>query len=273
MTKLQDLLFNVRKVDNSENTNSEHAYKVIGNIDGVDKVLNYCSDRYELVDNKEIFPAIETELKNRNMEFSAHYEQVNNARFYSKIILEDQSLAIGSGNDVVKPMVSINHSYNGLTKYSITFGYFRLVCSNGLVIPLEGHEDKNLNISGKHTKEILNSIDLLFDKMNVFFDLQPTIKKRFEVLTDRAIPNYGERIEAVLNATKLKPSKSQLTEINVTAINEANTLNGGVVNDWLIYNAINAYIYKAKDNKGNRSKAAPETKMSIDKKVLEYIMK
>lgn len=107
----------------------------------------------------------------------------------------------------------------------------------------------------------------------MFFELQGKIQKKFEVLTDRAITNYGERIEAVLEATKLKPSKVQLSEINATAINEANTLNGGVVNDWLIYNAINAYIYKGKDANGNNSKAVPEKKAAMDSKVLAEILK
>jgi hypothetical protein len=272
MTTLNDFLFPVQIIENPENTNTEHAYKVVGIVDGKEKVLNYCSDRYELVDNSEIFPKIEAELNERNMKFSVAYYAINDARFYAKYILEDSNLAIGSGKDQVKPMISVNHSYNGLTKYAIMFGYFRMVCSNGLVIPLEGQEETNLSIVGKHTKEIKNSVSKMFTKMNDFFALQGKIQRKFNVLTDKAVPNYADRIEEVINATKLKPSKSQLAEINAVAIDEANTLNGGVVNDWLIYNAINAYIYKGTDAKGNKSKAAPEVKAKTDKKVLNYIM-
>lgn len=273
MTTLKDLLFPVSKIENPANTNSEYGYIVQGNVQGQKMDLNYCSNRYELVPNSLIFPRIENDLKAKGYKFSVAYHAIDNVRFYGKYILEDSNLAIGSGNDQIKPMISVNHSYNGLTKYSITFGYFRMVCSNGLVIPLEGQEETNLHISGKHTKEILNSLDAMFDKMNSFFKLQDKIKAKFEVLTDRSIANYGERIDAVLAATKLNPSKVQLTEINTTARIEANTLNGGVVNDWLIYNAINAYIYKGVDSKGNKSKAVPEKKAAMDKKVLAEIMK
>jgi len=273
MTTLNDIIFPVSKVENPANTNSEYGYIVRGEVDGKTMDLNYCSDRYELVPNEVIFPRIEADLKKNGYKFSVAYHAIDNVRFYAKYILEDNNLAIGSGNDQIKPMISVNHSYNGLTKYSITFGYFRIVCSNGLVIPLEGHEETNLHISGKHTESILASFEQMFAKMDVFFSLQNKIKAKFEVLTDSSIPNYGERIEAVLEATKLKPSKVQLNEINATAINEANTLNGGVVNDWLIYNAINAYIYKGVDAKGNKSKAVPEKKAAIDSKVLAYIMK
>lgn len=272
MTSLNDIIFPVSKVENPANTNSEYGYIVQGEVEGKTMDLNYCSDRYELVPNKIIFPRIEADLKKKGYKFTVHYYEVDNVRFYAKYILEDSNLAIGSGKDIVKPMISVNHSYNGLTKYSITFGYFRMVCSNGLVIPLEGHEESNLHISGKHTSSILESFEKMFTKMDIFFELQDKIKAKFEVLTDRSIANYGERIEAVLEATKLKPSKIQLSEINATAINEANTLNGGVVNDWLIYNAINGYIYKGKDANGNKSKALPEKKQAMDSKVLAYIM-
>ncbi|GAH14154.1 unnamed protein product, partial [marine sediment metagenome] len=119
-------------------TNSEYGYIVQGDVEGEIMDLNYCSDRYELVPNEVIFPRIEEELNARGMAFSVAYHAIDNVRFYAKYILEDKNLAIGSGSDQVKPMISVNHSYNGLTKYSITFGYFRMVCSNGLVIPLEG---------------------------------------------------------------------------------------------------------------------------------------
>ena len=271
MTTLKSILFPVSIVKNPANTNSEYSHIVRGIVDGIEMDLNYCSNRYALVPNDMIFPRIEAELQARGVKFSVKYSQVDNVRFYADYILEDESLSIGTGKDKIKPVIKISHSYNGLTKYSITFGYFRVICSNGMTIPVEGQEEKNLNIVGKHTKEILNSFDTMFEKMSNFFDMQKTFKKRFDVLADRMIVNYGERVEAVLEASKLKPSKAQLEVINQTIQSEANTLYNGKVNDWLIYNGINAYIYKAIDNKGNVSKALPEKKTAMDAKVLEVM--
>jgi hypothetical protein len=270
--KLNDLLFPVEKVKNENLTNSEYAYIVKGIVNDLEIHLNYCSNRYEVVENALIFPKIEALLNAKNVKFTVNYQMENNCRFYANYILEDEIFAVGTANDKVKPVIKITHSYNGLTKYSITFGYFRLICSNGLAIPLEGHEDKNLNVSGKHTKDILNSLDSLFDRINKFFDLQPEISKRFEVLTDRKIDNYGDRIEAVLNATNLKPSKLQLQTIEQTITKESIELYNGSINDWLIYNGINAYIYKSVDAKGNLSKALPEKMEMQDKKVLDYML-
>lgn len=272
MTNLQDLLFDVEKRPATIPSNSNCAFDIIATIDGQEQRLATCADRYELVHNASIFPRIEADLEARGYTYTKSYHMIDNARFYAKYILEDSSLAIGKGKDKIKPMISVAHSYNGLTKYNITFGYFRLICTNGLVIPAEGQEDKNLRISGKHTKEILNSFEILWDKLDYFFSIQDTFKKRFEVLTDRIVVNYADRVEEVLNATKVKPSKAQKLDILTTIENEAKVLDTDV-NDWLIYNGINAYIFKGTDSNGNRSKAAPEVKSATDSKVLAYMMK
>lgn len=279
MATLNDILFPVSKVENPATTNSEYAWIVQGEIipkgetDPVIMDLNYCSDRYELVPNDTIFPRIEADLQARGYKFTVEYEMIDHVRFYGKYILEDSNLVIGSGNDMIKPIINVSHSYNGLTKYKINFGYFRLICSNGLTIPVEGTEDKNLSIVGKHTREILNSLDQLWSKLDYFFSIQDTIKERFDLLTSRTVSNVAERVEKILEATNLKPSKVQLDVIYVTINNEANLLYNGVVNDWLIYNGINAYLYKGVDSKGNLSKAVPEKKAEMDAKVLAEIMK
>mgnify|MGYP006284534325 CR=1 FL=1 len=270
-SNLNSILFPVEKVKNPAITNSEYAYIIQGEIDGQIMDLNYCSNRYELVPNEMIFPKIEALLEAKGVDFTGKYSHVNHVRFYADYIIENESLSIGVGTDKVKPTLRVTHSYNGLTKYSMTFGYFRLICSNGLTIPLEGHEEKNLHIVGKHTKQIQDSLESLMNKIDTFIEMQPKIVKKLEVLTDRSIKNYGERVEAVLDATSLKPSKDQLSVILSTIEKEAKTLNT-VPNDWLIYNPVNAYIFKGVDSYGNVSKAVPEKKYADDSKVLKWIM-
>jgi hypothetical protein len=265
--ELNDILFPVSIIDNPANCNSEHAKIVRATIDGEEKDLNYCSDRYELVPNEDIFLRMENELNSKDIAFTADYTaNADLTRFYAEYTLEDKGeIMLGDNGDVIKPMVRINHSYNGLTKYCMSFGYFRLVCSNGLVIPYEGSEEHNLTIKGKHTKQILNSFDLIFGKLDEFIALQPQIQKRFEVLTDRKIENYGERLEAVLNATKIGYTRTNFTDMYDTITNEK-SLYGGHANDFLVYNSINAHIF----NEG--AIAAPEKKYADDAKVLAEVL-
>lgn len=268
---LSEMLFPVSKVENPAMTNSEYAYIVRGDINGQDMDLNYCSKRYELVPNELIFPRIESDLEAKGLNFTVSYEMIDHVRFYAKYTLEDENLAIGTDLDRIKPVIVVTHSYNGLTKYSITFGYFRLICSNGLTVPVEGQENKNLSIVGKHTKEIINSFDQLWSRMDFFFSLQDTIQDRFNSLADHTVNNVENRVEKILEKVNLKPSKAQLETLYSVISAEANDHYNGIANDWLIYNGINAYIYKGVDAKGNVSKALPEKKAATDAKVLNAI--
>ena len=80
--QLNDLLFDVKKVNFAETfgmaANSDYSHAIIGNINGENKVLNVCSDRYELVRNSEIFPQIRQILNDAGLQFSEKY-MVNHA--------------------------------------------------------------------------------------------------------------------------------------------------------------------------------------------------
>jgi hypothetical protein len=56
---MNEILFPVQFIENSRKTNREYSRVVVGTIDGEEMDLNYCSPRYALVPNAEIFPEIE----------------------------------------------------------------------------------------------------------------------------------------------------------------------------------------------------------------------
>lgn len=288
MTNLQDLLFDVEMIDNPKNTNSEYSKIVVGNIDGVETDLNYCSPRFNLLKNENVFPKIEEMLDNANCVFSKGYRMNEDmTTFHAQYIIHSKDgvnvgIDIGGTGDFIYPTAIVDNSYNGQTQGALTFGYFRMICSNGLVIPLEGKEESNFIIKGKHTKQLSFSFELLLTKINLFLDKQDKMQKKFEVLTDRIVPTFEERIVEVLSATNTAASKPQFVNIANTIRKEAKQLSevvdeNGVsnfkgINDFLIYNGINAHIYKGEDSEGNKSKALPEVKRKQDKKVFSYMM-
>ena len=267
-TNLDDILFPVR-LEKTENlfgmpANSDYSHAVVATIDGQDKILNVCSDRYELVPNSNIFPVIENELNKRGVNFTAKYKSTNNAIFNVSYILEDDSFKIGNNNDQIKPRFEVTHSYNGLAKYQIVLGYYRLVCSNGLVIPVEGKEETNLMITGKHTQKILDSIGELFDMIPNFLEKNGSFIKKYEVLYDTKVSNWVDRVETVMNATGIKKGKD---DVMATIRTEMAKLDETVCNDWLIYNGINNLIFD--DSKNVKSETV---RRELDKKVLTEIM-
>ena len=267
-SNVNDILFPVRLEDTEKvfnmPANSDYCKSVIATIDGQDKVLNVCSDRYELVPNDQIFPAIRHELKSRGVKFSETYRNTNNAVFNASYTLEDNSFNVGIANDIIKPKFEVTHSYNGLQKYSIILGYYRLICSNGLVVPLEEKEETNLQITGKHTQKILDSIGQLFDMIPEFLAKNGGFIKKYEVLYDTKVENFSDRVEEVMNATGIKKG---MDDVLATIRTEMSQLSIDKANDWLVYNAINRLIYD--DEKNIKSQ---QVRRDLDKKVLTHIM-
>lgn len=282
-TTLDEMCFPVELRDNPRNTNTEHSKVVVGIIDGEEIDLNYCSPIYELVPNEMIFPKVEEILNQHGIKFKAEYSHTKNARFYGNYTIEDERFhhQMKGTNDVIKFIWNFEHSYNGLTKYKGVAGFYRLVCTNGLVVPVQEMEAYNLEIKGKHTASILKSLDdfsaILTRTTNELTTVKKSIVQKYEVLGDRWIADPVERrarVEEVLNATKIgiKDNKSFDTIDNIMGriTDEATKTSlgyDGKVNDWLIYNGINQYV-----NDNTLNIAAPEKRRETDSKVLEYML-
>jgi len=282
IVSLQELLFPVELRDEEMDSNSEYAKRVVGlgiGADGAEKLLNQCSPRYELVPNADIFPNIEQVLIANNIEYEVTYTHIGHVRFYADYRITDTryGYTIKGTGDKIQPMLRVQHSYNGLVKYRIVFGYFRLVCENGLVVPVEEMKKYNLIITGKHTESIKKS----FAKLNgllVYFAAEADkivgeITAKYEKLADTKVTKLNDRIEEVLEAVNVnvvenaKFNTVQDIASRVTAETKDSRVTSHVT-DWLVYNGINQYL-----NDNERNIVAPEKRMETDGKVLEYMLK
>lgn len=277
---LSDLLFDVEKVKTSDYVgiaaNSDYNHLIIGHINNVPKILNACSGRYELIPNSEIFPNIRQVLIDNGIQFTETYTMIDNARFYATYIIEDQELAynVGGSGDIIKPQITVQHSYNGLTKYVIIFGYFRLVCSNGLVLPVKELKKYNLEISGKHTASIKNSFAQLNQTIKYFAEhkeqINIAIGGTFDRLAGNVVEKWEDRVIEVLNVANISNvENSKFSTMNYVkeVIDSEKHLYNGEVNDFLIYNSINQYL-----NDDTLNKKSPEVRRAKDSKVFESLL-
>lgn len=274
---LVDLLFSVEIIDNPRKTNSEYSKVVVGVVNGEEIDLNYCSPRYELVPNANIFPVVEQIFKANNIDFSVMYQQINNARFYAEYIIEDPRFAyrFEGTNDVIKFRFSFQHSYNGLTKYMGIAGFYRLVCSNGLIVPVAEMDEYNLKLQGKHTQSIKDSLVKFNDLLNHLIQnlgvVKNSITKKYQLLTAKSRTNLDERLREVLKGSKVAIIENKkfnlIDHLSEIVTREQYQLGYNAPNDWLIYNAINNYLY---DN--NFNIAAPEKRRETDSKVMEWLL-
>jgi len=277
---INDILFDVEIIDNPNLTNSEYSKIVVGQTPEGEMDLNYCSPRYELIPNSDIFPNVEEVLNSNGIEFDVTYQHINHVRFYADYEITDKRYTYTMNNttDDIVPMLRVQHSYNGLTKYRIVFGYFRMVCTNGLVIPVQEMNEFNLVIVGKHTDSIKKSFAKLDTLLRNFVDgakeITTEITRKYEILGGHWVANVQDRLTEVLEASKViivDTSKfNTLNDITNRINEEANNDDlgyDGKVNDWLIYNGINQYL-----NDNDRNIAAPEKRMETDSKVFEYML-
>jgi hypothetical protein len=317
---LADLLFPVELRENPRRTNSEYKKVVVGTLtetialtkreiamlkanddsntsttkeEAFEIDLNYCSNRYELVPNAVIFPNIEKILKLKKIEYTVQYSHTSNARFYANYVITDKRYRykIKGTNDEICPVLRVQHSYNGLTKYRIMFGYFRVICSNGLTVPVQEMSKYNLVIIGKHTSSILRSLKQLDTLLSQFANeakqITADITEKFEMLASRSVVDVKARVEQVLRQNKIGmvDNKNFNTVENIAnrilaeANGDAKIINfgskqekplgyDGKVNDWLVYNGINQYLG---DDSVNI--ASPEKRMETDTKIFEYMLK
>jgi len=277
---LNDLIFPVELIDNPNKTNREYSKIVTGVVDGEEIDLNYCSPIYELVPNEMIFPKVEEILNQHGIAFSVQYSHTQHARFYGNYTIEDPRFGykMAGTNDVIKFIWTFQHSYNGLTKYKGVAGFFRLICTNGLVVPVQEMKDFNLILEGKHTSSILRSLEefsqILVNVTNNLGQVKTAITGKYESLGGRWVAKPEDRIKEVLIASKIalidNAKFNTLNDITNRIMSEANMVGlgyNGRVNDWLIYNGINQYI-----NDDDRNIAAPEKRRETDSKVLEYML-
>jgi hypothetical protein len=277
MTKLNDILFPVRKVEFETefgvSANSDYSHAIVGNVNGVDRVLNVCSDRYELLPNSEVFPKIQSILDQAGVKYDAFYHMINYAKFYAKFIVTDERMKIGRANDFVNLMFEVDHSYNGLCKLSINLSAgYRKVCTNGLTYIARQNEFSMVN---KHTETINKTFEMFFNKLADISGITKSLKFQYDSLAEKSVSNYTDRIIEVLNGVGISKGKS---DVNLNAVVNAmqtelspkrsNVTGWKSANDWLVYNAINeGYVYNR-----NLNSMHSEKRVEKDKKVLEYIL-
>jgi hypothetical protein len=222
---------------------------------------------------------IHESLDNNRIKYNPEFEMRNFAEFFAHYSIEGNDtesfqFKIGSGEDYIFPQMNVIHSYNGLRKYTIQFGWFRMICSNGLVVPLSETKEFNLAITGRHTEKIQKSLESLNEKIQFFVNNAPLIIKPFQMLSDRWVTKWEDRIVEVLAANAMPVIENQnfntLNHIkNIIESEKAQVYDPkeNRVSDWLIYNGINQYI-----NKNDRNGASPDINMAKDTKVLTWLV-
>lgn len=108
----------------------------------IDKPASRVSDKYSFVPTRALVDrCLDAKL------IPTSYPRTDNP--YGRHVITMKSAEVISGNvGDLQPMITIDNSANGLSKLSVHGGLFRLVCSNGMVVPYS--KDSAVSLVTKH---------------------------------------------------------------------------------------------------------------------------
>jgi len=126
------------------------------------------------------------------------------------------------------PQLMFTNSHNGIKKMTINTGIYRLVCSNGLVVPTS----INQSISIKHLDLNASSTDII---INSFYEKIPVIMNNINRMKDRTLSN-DEIDNFTYNAL-------QIRFINAIGININDVVKPSRIEDysddlWTVFNVV-----------------------------------
>jgi hypothetical protein len=206
---LKPIFFPVEKVPAEDYVtgiqfNDQLSHWIISTTNGEQRVVNACSRNYHLISNEELLTPLIEKLESMYT-VSATFKVTKGARFYIDFVIKDLEMFVMKG-DRILPRLRVNNSYDGSVRYGLFFGFWREICTNGLMVD---------------APKILKA------------SYDPLVKKK---LTD---DQAKERIQEIIENTKLSQKKAEPILQRLTLEQEA----GLPLNDFLVYNAINYVLY------------------------------
>lgn len=243
-------------------------------------ILSFCSSTYNLRENQTLYSPLEQMMNEQKIPFDRKIKIVEGTKFYVDYIIRDRVKSL-TVNDIL-PKFSVWNSYDGTLKTVLKFGFYRVVCSNGLTRPV----GNTVNIAKKHRKAASaeDGMDLsIASNSQIVHSVQQFLS---EVKQDMEVYEQMNNVVADVNkilqlSDKLKFSKNILdtaverfkmetaTNRSLTYVNENGemvTHDGSPSTLYTVYNAINYAIYNC------NPKELPEAKLKRDQLVLAEVL-
>lgn len=243
-------------------------------IDENDNILNFCSNKYSLVENSKIFRPIEKQFEELDIEFIRSIKIINKAKFYVDYIIKDRKDAEGIVG--ILPKISVWNSYDGGSMLRHETGFFRLVCSNGLTRPI-GISKKDIyrHATGADSVSVEEKICEIIQDSKDFITNASSDIEIFQKLAEQKVTK--RKIKSVGNAVGLSKKIIECAEDRFDLevgenLNYKNEFGENVQhnkserNMFVLYNALNFGIYNT------NLKELPERKIEKDRKLLSLII-
>lgn len=103
-------------------------------IDEQDHVLASVTDQYTLVTNRDFVSAVDIAADELGIEVEANRGSYVNGRSHYRLVLPGHSMRIPGDESVTKATLDIQNDYRGGGSLKLLAGWFRMICTNGLIV-------------------------------------------------------------------------------------------------------------------------------------------
>lgn len=143
-----------------------------------DKVLGIVKGGYEVVQNRDGFNFID-ECLGEGITFTK-------AGTYNKgerVFVVGEAPSVEVAGDEVHPTILFTNSHDGGGSINAMFTPMRLICENGLMIPIPGHEKGIVKLRISHTKHVKDRLEIAKDLIMANNQYIEALRQRAEMLT------------------------------------------------------------------------------------------
>jgi hypothetical protein len=227
---------------------------------GKKEIVNYCSDDYYLVQNKDIIPAFIEEIS-KFFKVETSIKVRNDTRFYVDFHLKQKEFTMFKG-DIIYPAIRYVNSIDGSVKYHWEMLFWRQICSNGLKGFVNWDSVKNMHTPGL---ENITDFTKVMEMTSLFLAEADEHFENYRFLQSQNVKKPALRIEEVLDETDFPKSLEE--DVLYRLETESQQLGISQITDWLVYNAFNYQL-----NHAEEYKAREEKKAKIDAQVFQYLL-
>lgn len=241
--------------------NSGNEYAIIIN-PGTEKarVVNFCSEKYNLVPNQQVFQPI-IELFQGKFKVDVQAKLIKGGAITRMdLVLRDSKVKM-EGVDSLHPKMSFYNSYDGSMKFQMTAAIYRQVCSNGLCLP----DGAGIHIKGLHTdnlEKLINPEYLLDSANDIVHRFEEAIYPYRELEAQKVRRGIEDRVVDVIEDTEFPGLYRESIVDRIRMEMEKNKV--AICNDYYIYNGFNYQLNHEMDLK-------PQKEHSLDKQVLDHL--
>lgn len=156
----------------------------------------------------------------------------NGSKAYVKAVNAHFGVQV-DGHEVV-PQLLLSNSYNRTKRLGADVGFFRVICSNGLKVPLEGFPA--LNFGTTHIGDVNDKFEDLISRLGIFTGAVPELVDQYSSLLDKKVSKdqATDILEEILG-------KKKLDKVLWYWEGNGKGLNGNPT-AWNLYNAVTEYL-------------------------------